>query len=45
MGTHKYIRYETINKSNQVASVRFGSANGVALLASAVRNTLQLFSA
>ena len=44
-GTHKYIRYETINISNKVASVRIGSADGVALLIVAVRNTLQFFSA
>lgn len=45
MGTHKYIRYETIDISNQVASFRIGSVNGAALPIVAVRNILQLFSA
>ena len=44
-GTHKYIRHEKIDIFNKVASVRIGSVDGVALLASAVRNTLQFFSA
>ena len=44
-GTHKYIRHEKIDISHQVASVRIGSAYGIALLASAVRNPLQFFSA
>ena len=44
-GTHKYIRHEKIDIFNKVASVRFGSADGVALPIVAVRNPFQFFSA
>ena len=42
---HIYIIYETIDISNQVASICTGSVDGAALPIVAVRNILQLFSA